>query len=142
MKEVNKAYWAGLLDGEGSIVISKSGDNYHFIRIMIYQKDPMVLKQAQEEFGVGSLQTHLMGLGGPVWSWHTTTNKAEKVLREIIPYLRIKRKQAELALEYQEYKRATDIRGKRKNGVYMKMSQEVIDKREWFKQEISRFNHK
>lgn len=144
MEEVAKAYWAAVIDCDGSIVITKT-NGYYFIRIMIYQKKPKIIYQAKNEFNCGSIRKYIQNTAvkndAVMHYWHATTNDAEKVLRTILPYMRIKKEQAKLALEFQEHKRKNDVRGKRnKDGSYKKIDQKMIEKKEWFRKQISKLN--
>jgi len=150
MNETQKAYWAGFVDGEGSIGIMKTKSS-HFLRITISQNKKYIVEEAKEEFGfgsVGSSTARERKINGIItskktvmWYWNTTTNQAEEVLKLLLPYLRIKKNQALLALQFQKYKRKTTVRGQKKGGGYQSMSKEVLNKRESFKQEISKLNN-
>jgi len=157
MQETQKAYWAGMLDGEGSIIISKAGNKNpkwhpsHFLRVMIGQSNKEFVTLAQKEFECGSITERIMKervINGVtttkrsvIWYWHTTTNNAEKVLKLLLPHLKLKKKQAEIALEFQQYKRKTTPRGRVENGKYASLTDEAFKTREAFKQQISALNN-
>jgi hypothetical protein len=107
------AYMAGLMDGEGSFSISKitkpNGKNIHYApNIRLYNTNPKIINWTIQNFG-----------GAPSWSsnnggnivglksqkkmcqWFLTGRpRMEKFILSILPYLRAKREQAELLLEY------------------------------------------
>ena len=61
-------------------------------------------------------------------------------MKTILPYLRLKKAQAGLGIEFQEYMRETDIRGRTKGGAYRKIGDDVMKKREGYKNRMSRLN--
>lgn len=149
MQETQKAYWAGILDGEGcvNITTTKPKDRitpYHFLRIMIYNSKRELLEKAKREFGCGTIQTHkswskvLNYQGKIIFAWGASTRDAEKCLRILLPYLFLKKKQAELALEFQEAK--STKKGKMKGGVYYTLSKEELAKRARFAQGMKTLN--
>lgn len=100
MRTVDKAYLAGIVDGEGYIGIIKSKDNY-FLTFAVDMADTQALELLAEVTG-RRIETdirknlsykiqHRVRLGGV---------DAQNFLREILPYLRVKKNLAELAIEY------------------------------------------
>ena|SRR2546428_593160 len=93
-------YIAGLFDGEGSISLSYSlsgGSPYRRtktfnLRISLSQKNTTVLYALKRVFG--GFITNIQ--------WVTTSRNAEQVLKLLLPYLRLKRRLALLALEYRK----------------------------------------
>lgn len=125
--------------------------NTHYIRTMISQSKKWILEEAQREFGCGSVTKrtakNIMIDGVQVrpervcWYWNTTTNDSEKVLKELLPYLKIKKPQAELALQFQEFKRKTLKQGGRlKDGSYPQITKEIWDAREQFRTKMRELN--
>jgi len=108
------AYFAGLIDGDGSIYIykttpkKKNGKVYKYlgVSISIQEHDMSVLVEGQKKWG-GNLSTfNGRGLGKKrVARWALPLSGTEAFLVDIFPYLRIKRKQAELAIKFCKIKR-------------------------------------
>lgn len=105
MTETQLAYAAGIIDGEGYIGINKkyskthsSGYQYH-IRIDVTMTDFCIPIWLQSQFG-GSVYIH-KGINKPDMRWNITCRDAEKFLIAILPFLIVKKKQAELALQFQ-----------------------------------------
>ena len=100
-------YFAGFFDGEGCISIARQKKKwgnpdqpyFHRLRINLAQKDPSVLKQVYDIVG-GSLHC-----SNGVWKWYADDASAVEFLKSITPFLRIKQKQALLALEFAETKK-------------------------------------
>ena len=101
------AYIAGLIDGEGSFVISQVADitrRYqvrHGFQLSIANTNREVLVWVQCKLG-GSLIYHKQRNDWkPHWSWVTRSRwEASGIIHLIQPYLRIKSAQAEVALRF------------------------------------------
>jgi len=111
MKETFKAWVAGFVDGEGCIGIAKNkavkgGLEFYYLRLCVTQNTKLELIMLQKIYG-GSVSPH-----GDGWQWIISAKKSLKPLKDILPYLRIKRKEAKLALEFQAQKRHGSIRDK------------------------------
>jgi len=107
-------YQAGFFDGEGSIDIShvKPSERSHeqyCLNVAITQNDRGMdlLKNYRKHYG-GSIYKR----GDFYYQWHIHAGKAEIFLKTIIPYLRLKKEQAQLALEFRNLQ--YDDKGKRK----------------------------
>jgi len=96
------AYFAGLTDGEGYIQLMDDGKGYIKLAVRISLTDGAeVLDEMQELWG-GSL--HIRNRPGmrPYTEWLIYTKQAETCLRELLPFLKIKREEANLALKYRD----------------------------------------
>lgn len=109
--ETDKAYVAGFVDGEGTVVIGRRYD----IQVTIGQVDIRPLHRIAGFYGghVSFVDRH-----NPRWkSYHRVTvagNAAVRMLRDILPYLIVKADQAELALRLMSVKRVQSPGGHRK----------------------------
>jgi len=105
---LNLAYAAGLLDGEGSIFIARVKTNknksglYFGLRIELGNTNEQAVRWMQCYFG-GSVYERYADIDTrrTLWAWHLRGQQALGFLRIILPYLRIKKPQAELAIEFQ-----------------------------------------
>ena len=131
MQEVEKAYSAGFFDGEGSIYISrgrklKTGYQY-FLCISINNTDKPIIDLFQQWFN-GKISINpdtrtrrkLMRL-------RIYSIEAMKFLRILMPYLKVKLKQAQLALEFQEQ---------------MSVRKLTDEEKTFYKKTISQYNQK
>lgn len=103
------AYSAGVIDSDGSIGIRRStyakrvrGDAHNPIysaRVCVKQVEPDAVQLMKGAFG-GSLMIERSSLknGRPFYYWEIHSRQAAAMLRMLLPYLRIKRKQAENCL--------------------------------------------
>ena len=120
MDDLTFAYLAGALDSDGSIGIKR---NTYAVRVTRDSKQPtyserIALKQVTPDvpallkkcFG-GYLGIHDPSArrGRPLHSWQATDLRAIECLRAVLPYLRIKRSQAENCLALRELKEASKI---------------------------------
>lgn len=143
------AYFAGVVDSDGSISIKKSSRearkgeclNWTFsIRISISQVTNDVQSLLKEEFG-GSLGHHKNKVSKKrLWRWDIRHKQAETFLRCIYPYLIIKRKQAELLLALRK------IKTEPKEGISKKQQKTrwgtmaTFNRRCWSLEQIQRMN--
>jgi len=138
------AYVAGLFDGEGSIyiAINKPKPKFHtkspnhWLGAAIGNTNRPLVDWLKAEFG-----GHIVkGGGGHVkrqqayWIWVVSSTQALTFLKRLYPYLRIKKEQAKLGIEFQN-QRIKDGNPGRKG-----ISLEVLVKRDWYKKQISALN--
>ena len=109
LSESERAYLAGLIDGEGCIGLTK----YHsrilrqdrigcYCARMSIAMTGKELYDFQAEIGVGKIRTQKRQHAHwkDVHVWHMGANACRTILPQVIPYLRFKRQQAILLLEY------------------------------------------
>jgi hypothetical protein len=112
------AYTAGLFDGEGSIVIGcgKRPDRrapQYWLQVGITNTDREIIDWLLATFGGHvSDNSHAPSRRRqrPCWAWRVMSNEAATFLESILPYLRIKREQALIALEFQAHMQAPLVR--------------------------------
>lgn len=103
LEEVEKAYIAGMIDGEGCISVIPSGKT---IAQTIYVANTNIdlIFWLYETTGIGSIADCGRGRGysdnwKPVYKWIMWADDIREFLPEILPYLVIKQEQAKLMLE-------------------------------------------
>ena len=97
MSPTEAAYFAGLLDGEGTILVWQRKDRLASrlsIRAVIVNTDYPVMEWLAEHVG-GNVNDK------PIWSWTVNGPNAVSVLKQALPYLVIKRAKAIAAVESQ-----------------------------------------
>ena len=116
------AYLAGIIDGEGTVGIVRTKPNQRTAQInyrhYAYMSLGMVEKQIpdllKEVFGGCVNEERVHGMRS-VWRWHKTgRDDLIRLLNDLLPYLRIKRPQAELVIDFCKGWEDTRIRA---NGV-------------------------
>jgi len=115
MKRTDLAYTAGIMDGEGSIGIarhkSKSCKRGYALEltVQVTSSDEWLCQWLKFGFG-GSLSHSTNSVGNPMWHWIISARKAMEFLKLIIPYLNLKKPQAELAIKFQEAKKMRPVK--------------------------------
>lgn len=138
------AYFAGIIDGEGYIGIKKhlstmrSGGKgrginpCYYERISIAGTNKPMIDLLIKTFKVGKTYWHkaskLSKRG--YWSWDVTNKLAVSVIKQVYPYLKIKRPEASLVLKLRESK---SIR-------YKIIPPEIVIEREKFYQAIKKIH--
>lgn len=89
------AYLAGLFDGEGSVLIQPCGS----LSIKLDNTDLPVLEFLVAQFGGPIYRCRPRARRKTCFSWQVYGDVAEAALRKMLPYLIVKRNQADLALK-------------------------------------------
>lgn len=132
-KKLRLAYLAGLVDGEGSLTISKCGA----ARLTVYNTNLELLGWARQHFG-GSVHCY-QRLSNPNWKplgrWVLGNVATAELLKKLVPYLIAKREQANLLIQFQVTKIAA-TEG-RKLGIPI----DVVHHRERLRVKLSKLNN-
>lgn len=102
MKEVDKAWLAAFIDGEGCLMIEKQRRIYCYsysTRILVGQLDKQMIEHAKKVTGCGVIKYHRKG---KLCVWRVSSKEAGKICKWMYPYLLIKRRQAECLITLQE----------------------------------------
>ncbi len=95
LSKIDIAYLAGFWDGEGFVGwMSKGKDKNKRLTVGLSQNDPSVLLWVKEIYG-GSIHQQKTGC----YHWQTTYRKAERFLRDIYPYVRVREDKVKKALD-------------------------------------------
>lgn len=113
MKETTKAYLAGLVDGEGCITICESARRDHYgiktsypsfgPRFCIVNANKNLIESVLQDWALGSIKEvrYKNPRYKPTYVWETRRlREILKAIEYILPYLKLKRKQALLMIEY------------------------------------------
>jgi hypothetical protein len=99
------AYLAGFIDGEGCI--SAQDDKRYagqcFLQLHISQKDGRVIDWLHGTFGGNVFENITSGwtAGSTIYRWDIYSDGAANLLKKTLPFLRVKKRQAELAIQLQ-----------------------------------------
>lgn len=115
-REKMQAYFAGIIDGEGTICItrqvgkvSKNGDRWnptYVASVSVTMCDPRAVGLLFREYPEGYFaETGVTSTGRPKWEFRLTQNAAYQFLVDIKPYLIIKHEQSKVALSFLVYTR-------------------------------------
>jgi DNA-binding CsgD family transcriptional regulator len=99
-----RAYFAGLFDGEGTVIIAKTGKHLH-PRISIANTYRPVIEEISRLWGGRAGLNHRKNSARrKCWVWSASTREAESIIKCVLPYLKVKKLQAEFLLEFYETK--------------------------------------
>lgn len=137
MSEFEQAYAAGLFDGEGhvGIVVVKNGrgEVYHRLMLNVTNTNIEVIHWLFDRWD-GAIHNPRY-FAKEEWRtahrWTVSDGRASKFLQDVLPYLIIKKEQAELGIEFQ----ATKTRGG------FGSPRPDTDDRERIRNQISKLNH-
>lgn len=131
-KQIRYAYLAGILDGEGYVGIKKStyGMRHNHCKSPMYSERiqvKMSIKEIpelfQKEFGGGLMQDRKVYQSktgftnnSKMWIYRATDKVAAKLLKALLPYIRLKKQQARYCLKLRISKdsKAAHLRGGQK----------------------------
>lgn len=141
------SYIAGFFDGEGCIGISKSGKSGQMIlRTSLVNTNDIVLRVIQATYG-GSIhvQQHQSNWK-PAYNWSVAGRQAREFLKDIGPFLVMKRPQYEVALRFFSTfdlpkSEKFDYRRK-KVGAYAVVKDEIVSERFSCKESMHVLNRK
>lgn len=113
------AYVAGIIDGEGNIGLyklrkSSAKCGYSYIMcVRVVNTQPWLIRFLQLQFeGYVQNVKPMASSRKPLWRWEIRAKKAESFLKLVLPYLQLKRQQAEIAIQFQsrqyQGKKSTD----------------------------------
>ncbi len=136
------AYAAGIMDGEGTIEINvknpkKGGygqkSPWHYLRVSVANTDVGLIYWFQRNFGgaVGKPRRSSRGGRKSILTWAIVSKQASDFLKLVLPYLMVKKRQAELGVDFHDTKCG-------KKG--LSPSEFELKIRYWYKTEISRLN--
>jgi hypothetical protein len=105
MKKTDLAYMAGLFDGEGYAGIKKKNDHRtnvvrYMPRAMIGLTNEYLPQLLKFQFGGSLYHRHSQGNRKDLWMWEVSGSDAIAFLKVILPYLILKKPQAEILLKF------------------------------------------
>lgn len=99
MTEKNAAYFAGFFDGEGCIHI----DNKHRLSITVSNTNERVIEMFSTIIGgTVKIRSRRNSKQRDITRWAVSGQRAMMFLEKMLPYLVVKREEAELAISYQK----------------------------------------
>jgi hypothetical protein len=135
------AYWAGFFDGDGCIGIYKyqNKDRWHKSpTYSVYMALTIVDKEIVDQFaalfqGSRATRRHRTPNSQLQYYWTARGNRAVAVLTKLLPFLRLKKPQAQLALEFHARKGSNPAR---------LLKKDELDLRENYYQQMRKMNSK
>lgn len=116
-KKLLDAYFAGLIDGEGTVGVYKFASGVVRPIIKVDMTCEKTVRALHEHFGgyCGIKKTEALPNRKPQWHWEVTFNRARHVCEQLRPYLITKAENAEAILSLPK-----KIRLRRPDGVFTK----------------------
>lgn len=133
LTETEKAYLAGLFDGEGTVGYYLKSSGYHFPQVAIYNSDPLIMDWISARISGGCVASNSgKNSRHRSWMWcHAKKSQIKQFLQIIRPFLVIKAEQVDLLLSLWDAEQK--IRGKAN-----KVSSTVLDLRINTEKELKR----
>lgn len=107
MDKIDLAYTAGLFDGEGSVGISKQTERkcktgyYYRLWVSMSNTDQEIIYWLEKHFGGSAIQRKVNGdRYKNQYQWALAPKNAINFLKLISPYVRIKKQQIELCIQF------------------------------------------
>ena len=102
---LSEEYLAGLFDGEGHVTVTRNRANareYLTVGCGISNQNRSVLETIREQYGGGIYcGNHATETRKATYAWLARSVEMTQFLQAVLPYLQIKRRQAELGIEFQ-----------------------------------------
>jgi len=126
MDNVERAYLAGLFDGEGYLgltkTVRKTASIQYTLRTSISNNHPYLMQYLLSNYG-GSITTKRQN-GFINQEWRLSSNQAYEFLKLIYPFLIVKSDQVKLAMEFQSKMRV---------GRNTRLTEEELETREYYR---------
>jgi len=112
MKKSDLIYSAGFFDGEGYVSMRRRkayrrNCNYINIGCGVCQSDEHVINWFKSVFGGSVTHRKRNKNYREMWDWDLSCNKAKEFLKLVLPYLKVKKKQVEIVINFQENRKQT-----------------------------------
>lgn len=113
MTDMEKGWLAGIIDGEGTITLTKD-KRFRYPTISVASCTLEILEEIKRICGCGVITTKRTYKEGhsPSWTWKITHQRAIAILEEIVDCLFEPKKKARAELIIQDYIRLTPRNGK------------------------------
>jgi hypothetical protein len=100
------AYLAGIIDGEGSVLVMKRPPSTRLsVRVVVVNTDEALMDWLEKIGGNRNWHTtrptNFSNNPKPIWSWVVNGHNAVAILRQVLPYMIIKKAKAEYAISTQ-----------------------------------------
>jgi hypothetical protein len=135
LNNLDCAYIAGFFDGEGSVIIYEHHKNANSfgIRTVITQSEKglWILDWIKEITNIGSIVKKISYnfLHANSYTWQCNSEAAESLLLQILPYLKLKKEQALLALNFQGSLRKPELKSNRDWQVDNRTQMKILNQR-------------
>ncbi len=105
MRKIDLAYTAGIVDGEGCIGLYLSSNKSFRVHVTVTNTNEWLIQWLKFAYGGNVCSAPVPVNCKLAWRWNIVSNQATNFLETIMPFLKLKRQQAELAIEFQNRRR-------------------------------------
>jgi len=142
MSKLTASYLAGYIDGEGYLgIIPNCHKSSYTAKLKIASVDKEIIDWLKDSYGGSIWKRKFHNNSKDAYNWTLEGKNLLPFLEKVRPYLKLKKKQADLLIQKEKIKR--DIhkynKGARNGIVYSKEIKEKID---YFYKEIRKLNHR
>ncbi len=136
-----KAYVAGIFDGEGSVSLRKNKRKNrkhcsYFIDVAIWNSSEELINEVKSLYGgFKSTRIDKKGRRKVYYAWRAASNIAMSFLRDVYPFLIVKKERAEIAMEFQDM-----IQREKQSRSKKSLSDQELEERERFYQKLKSLN--
>jgi hypothetical protein len=111
----DKAYIAGIIDGEGCVAIHRRSGRgckygYSFYGVVrVSNTNLALLKWLQEVTGLGAVvESQVTGNRRRQWEWKVHSQQAYGLLKVLYPYLQVKKENADVLMSFLKFRRESE----------------------------------
>jgi hypothetical protein len=125
-------YYAGFFDGEGCVAVRKNrlkSMKCCSYALIVGITNLVNVFEPLKEIYFGSISQKKSG----IWNYYISSDKASQLLSDLLPFLRVKKREAVVGLQFYNEMKGVG----RKFGV-KGLPKEIVDRKEWFYQELQR----
>ena len=117
----DKIYTAGIIDGEGCISIGCKKGKEYALNVQVVNTNYDLMEYLKKIWGGGiAKHTTDMEKWKDSYMWTLSLTNLSRFLKEIIPYLKLRKKQAEIGIKFRTYKNMRKVDSERKS-LYLQM---------------------
>lgn len=113
MTDIERGYLAGIIDGEGTIILTKDKE-FRYPTIAVSSCTLGILETVKEicDGGVITPKRTYKSTHSPSWAWKIERQRAIAILEEVTPFLKEPKKKARAELIIKDYTRLTPRNGR------------------------------
>ena len=128
MNKLTASYLAGIIDGEGCLDIRKMKNDrrYYSARLRVGMVDKEFIEWLRNSFGGSIYCRKQNGNNRTSYTWQVDAKMTMKILEKIYPYLRLKKKQAEIVMKFWKTKKYIIVPNKRIINPHNKVHKELL----------------
>lgn len=104
MKKTDLAYYAGIFDGEGCVTITLYGNKLYQLRCKVSNTNEWLIQSLRMTWGGHVYRDKRTPNHRACYEWYIVSWQAAIFLEDIYPYLRLKKPQVDVALQFQAQK--------------------------------------